>query len=149
MTDVEREKLAYQSLGVQIGELERRLETKRAALTTQMDSLIAEWEAANKAEMDELKDLTEKRESVEEFLRSSAIKHYAETGTKSLDEHLGVRVNTKLVYKVEDAVEWAEKNAPVMIVKGIDKKPFEAIASDKHLDFVKVEEKVTAVIKGL
>lgn len=63
--------------------------------------------------------------------------------------HRGIRENTKYVYENDDAVQWADKNAPVMIRRTVDKKMFESFPGIGDLNFVKRESTFTAVIKGL
>ncbi len=88
-------------------------------------------------------------DAYEADLRELAVEHFNETGEKTLDENLGVRVNTKLTYETGKAVAWAETNAPVMIVKTVDKNAFESLPTVSGLDFVTVDTSVSAVIKGL
>lgn len=82
-------------------------------------------------------------------LRQLAIDHFTETGEKTMDENLGVQVRTTLKYSNDDAVKWAETNAPVMICRSVDKKAFENYALKAELPFVERDDKVSAVIKGL
>lgn len=107
----------------------------------------AEFEAANgeflavKAEV----DLAAQNSEAE--LRQAVVDHFERTGEKTIDENLSVRVTRSFKYETSDAVAWAETNAPVMIVKSVDKKAFEKFADG--LPFVEIEEKVSSVIKGL
>lgn len=82
----------------------------------------------------------------ENTLREALKSWHDETGEKTFDEDLSVRVNASLSYDSDRAVAWAEKNAPFLIEKTVDKKQFEIIALAKDLDFVTVEKKVTAVV---
>jgi hypothetical protein len=84
--------------------------------------------------------------AAENTLREALKAWHDETGEKTFDEDLSVRVNASLFYENSKAVEWAEKNAPFLIEKTVDKKQFEVIALAKDLDFVTVEKKVTAVV---
>ena len=87
----------------------------------------------------------------ETHLRESVVAHFEATGEKTIDENLSVRVNSRLEYENDDAVEWAEKNAPVMIYKTVDKKAFEGFATQSGIDlpFVRKINTPSAVIKGL
>lgn len=105
-------------------------ETHREAYQAYADTLLAE----NTAEAE---------------LRRLTIDYYEKTKTKTVDENLSVRVNTKLEYEIGKAVEWAKENAPVMIVESVDKKSFEALPAVKKLDFVFEIETPTAVISGI
>lgn len=91
----------------------------------------------------------ERLESSEKILRDAVIRHYKETGEKTIDENLSVRVNSRLEYENDEAVEWAEKNAPVMIYRTVDKKAFESYSQVTDLPFVKKIDTPSAVIKGL
>lgn len=87
--------------------------------------------------------------SAEKVLRDSVIAHFEATGEKTIDENLGVRVNSRFEYENDEAVEWAEKNAPVMIYRTVDKKAFESYSKVTDLPFVRKIETASAVIKGL
>ena len=85
----------------------------------------------------------------ESGLRQAIVERYQATGETTIDENLSVRVTRKLQYDNAKAVKWAEINAPVMVVKAIDKKAFESLPVVTDLDFVEVQESASAVIKGL
>jgi hypothetical protein len=82
----------------------------------------------------------------ERQLREMAVQHFTDTGEKRLDADVSVRVNTKYEYDNTAAVAWAEINAPVLIVKTVDKKSFESLPSTPDLPFVQKIETVTTVI---
>lgn len=66
---------------------------------------------------------------------------------KTFDEHLQCRHTPKYVYANNDAVEWAERNAPVLIRRTVDKKCFEAMIPSVQPEFVTITRTVTPVIK--
>jgi hypothetical protein len=122
-------------------------------LDTQLEAEIEQVKTAHYAKHSESYDLlnnaSQNLTRAEETLRESLISYYRATGKKTFDEHLSVRVNSKLEYPEAKAVEWARENAPFMIVTTVDKKKFETTVSDLGLDFVTKAEKPSAVIKGL
>jgi hypothetical protein len=120
--------------------LRERLEEQIAELKTQFAEQNADLLGTEKA-------FEESATGYETQLREIAIAHFSETGEKTLDENLSVRVNAKFLYEQDEAVAWAEANAPIMIRKTVDKSAFENFADG--LDFVTKEETVTAVLKGL
>jgi hypothetical protein len=80
-------------------------------------------------------------------LREATVSTYKRIkGEKQLAPGVSVRVSTQLKYDEAAAVEWAEKNAPILILKVIDKKSFESLPAAPKLEFVESEEIVTAVI---
>lgn len=79
-------------------------------------------------------------------LREMVVQHFTETGEKRMDGDCSVRVNTKFQYDNTTAVAWAERNAPVLIVKTVDKKSFESLPQTRDLAFVEIIETATAVI---
>lgn len=124
-----------------------------ADLHKPLDEQIAALEKAFSFENEGIiKQAAESADAASDYetqLREAAIAYFHETGTKTLDENLSVRVSTKLIYDQQKAVEWAEKNAPVMIQKTVDKKAFESLPTVTDLDFVEKQDNVSAVIKGL
>ncbi len=118
-------------------------------LEKQIAELRAEFQKANAYHYTELEAWERKFTEADQRLRDIALAHFETTGEKTFDENLSVRVNTKLVYEMPKAVEWAEQNAPVMIVKAVDKKSFESLPTVADLDFVYKTETTVPVIKGL
>jgi len=111
---------------------------------------IREVFAARHAELINLCETADRQESeAEQLLREFAVSSYRQTGEKNLDGNVSVRITAKLSYETSDAVAWAEKNAPVMIVRNIDKKAFESLPGTADLEFVRKIDSVTAVLKGI
>lgn len=129
-------------------EAEKELAALREEVSQQVEAL---WNAFNERNADTIQFLEEAKERAdgyESFLRESAIEHYQTTGEKTLDDNLGVRVNTKLEYEMPLAVAWCDQNAPVLVQKVIDRKVFEKFPGVDALPFVTKQETVTAVLKG-
>jgi hypothetical protein len=76
-------------------------------------------------------------------LREAMCNYYYYNQVKRIDGELSVRVNKRLVYDDELALEWAKEH---QLCLSLDKKSFEKIAPDLKLDFVTTEEKPVAVI---
>jgi hypothetical protein len=130
--NVDIEKVAFeQSLKKEIEELTERRRAAEVELLTKHDHLQWELDTAEH----ELKDLV--------------IENYKETGVKSYDKEVGVRVSVSLSYDQPAAVSWAKTNAPIMIVESVDKKQFEAYAKANELPFVEKVEKISAVIASV
>ena len=115
-----------------------------------MDEIIADLE--KKYAEDNFNLLLQQREATEAAndydlqLRAMAVQHFESTGEKRMDADCSVRVNTKYEYDNTTAVAWAELNAPILIVKTVDKKAFESLPSTVDLEFVEKVETATAVI---
>lgn len=147
--DITTAKELFTNTKKELSSLAADLRERQKELADKIANLESEFRTEN-AELLETIDLTTaSSKTYEDFLRSAAIEHFNQTGEKSLDENLSVRVNTKLEYQMPIAVEWAEQNAPIMIVKAVDKKAFESLPSVLDLEFVRPIETVTAVIKGM
>lgn len=84
-----------------------------------------------------------KQEEIKEDLRIEAIEEFKKTGKKKLMGGIGIRILSKLIYSESDAMNWADKNMPIVIKKVIDKKQFETFAKGTDLDFVEKEEKLS------
>lgn len=128
----------------QLAEYDKKIEE-------QIFELTKDLRERHRQETDEiatkLLEADQETRDIEDKLRQMAIDHYNETGEKSLDENLSVRVTKFFDYDMKEALAWAKENAPILIVQSIDKKKFEKFAPD--CDFVTIDEKVSSVIKGL
>lgn len=102
-----------------------------------------ECDKAIQNEIDKTKLLEEKNLELRDIITEKGIEKFKENGDKKLEGGLGIRVSNKLIYKEENAIEWANDNMSVAIKKSIDKKQFETYAKDNELDFVDKEEKIT------
>lgn len=127
-------------------EMEAEIRTRRAPIQEQIDQLWAEFHRNNSELIDTLATATETETLLDLELRQRAINFYNNTGEKKLDKHISVRVTNKLQYTDHAAVEWAEKNAPVMIVRSIDRKAFESLPNVGDLEFVNTDPSIVAVI---
>lgn len=120
-----------------------------AELEEQINAIREQHRAKYAEAYNTLDELKSTFADVDAFLREQIVAAYTPGGEKKIDDNLSVRVTKKLKYDQMKAVEWAETNAPVMIVKNVDKKAFEAMPTVTDLDFVETEETVSAVISGL
>lgn len=115
-----------------------------------IDAAIAEIEKQYADEnfnlLIQAKEANEAAADYDSQLREMVVQHFTETGEKRMDVDCSVRVNTKFSYDNKTAVAWAETNAPVLIVKTVDKKAFESLPQTSELEFVEKIETVTAVI---
>lgn len=123
-------------------------DTKFAEIKAELDAEIAEAEARWRERHSELLascgSVGEQLDASDQALRSSLIDWSRRTGNKTFDDHLSVRINTKLEYSAEAATEWAKENAPFVLT--IEKKAFEAIAKHQDLRFVNKVESYSSVI---
>lgn len=122
---------------------------KQESLKAAIAELTAKWNEENAADVKVYEDAKAALDTIEMNLRAEAIEFYNETGLKTFNENVGVQIRKSFEYSMADAVKWAEVNAPVMIIKSVDKKPFETLAETQDLDFIKKVEKVSAVLKGI
>lgn len=123
-----------------------RLAEQRKLVDEEIADLNAKFERENHTTLLEIKEAQEAIDQHDRGLRSLAIEYYRATSEKRFDADISIRVTTKLQYEAEKAVAWAEANAPIMIVKSVDKKAFESLPSTRSLDFVEVVETPLAVI---
>lgn len=122
------------------------LAAANAALEVEIQAVRDRYNVENAGLLNSANVAGKNLEAAENALRNALIEWYEEHGEKTFDKELSVRVSTKFIYEEQKAVEWAEKNAPIMIVHTIDKKAFESLPATKTLDFVEEKETVTAVV---
>jgi len=72
-----------------------------------------------------------------------ALRIYKETGNKTLDYGVGIRVMKRFEYDELDAFKWAKEHS---LALSLDKKAFEKIAKVDTMDFVKINEIPQATI---
>lgn len=132
-----------------VAELEAMLQPKRDEVKAKIEALEAQFRAENLELIEAGEQLQASMVEAETALREGLIVWHESTGDKTFDKELSVRVNTKLKYDEDRAVEWATHNAPVLIKQTVDKKAFESMPMTPDLDFVTVERTVTAVVKSL
>jgi len=75
-------------------------------------------------------------EELKEVINAECLGDYDTTGVKTFQGGLKIRLNNKVDYKPEVALEWANVNMPVIIKKTLDKRAFEKFANESDLDFV-------------
>lgn len=139
----------YKSQKEYLDHCRKVVDEKQQNLKETIASLTAQWEEENAAEVKAYENAKASFETTEMNLRAEAVEFYQTTGVKTFNENVGVQVRVSYDYPIDEAVKWAETNAPVMIIKTVDKKAFETLAADKDLGFVKKVEKVSAVLKGV
>lgn len=122
------------------------LAPKRAAVDAAIAELEKQYADENFNLLLQQKEAIEAANDYDAQLRQMAIQHFESTGERRMDADCSVRVNTKFEYDNTTAVAWAETNAPVLIVKTVDKKAFESLPQTADLDFVEKIETATAVI---
>jgi plasmid maintenance system killer protein len=122
------------------------LAPKRAVINEAIAALEKQFANENFNLLLQKTEAEEAAANYERQLREMAVQHFEETGEKRMDADCSVRVNVKYEYDNVTAVAWAETNAPVLIVKNIDKKSFESLPSTPDLPFVTKTESVSAVI---
>lgn len=104
------------------------------------------WEAAN-AELIQSHDAAKVAlDDAEAKLRTWGRAAFDETGNKKPAPGVGVRVSKKLVYPESKALDWALQHAPVLVMRSLDKKAFEALMKTQPQDFVTEEETVTITL---
>lgn len=113
-------------------------------LIGRLEGVRAEWERENALVVAEHERTKEYLEKTDKEIRQAVVDYCKEHDVKKFDEHLSVRVLTKLEYDEEAATAWAKTNAPFILVA--DKKQFEGIAKKQDLDFVTKTPAYTAVI---
>lgn len=131
---------------IHVAEAEAMLKPKRDALAEQIKALEEQFKAENAELLEATQELQDGMASAEKALREGLVKWHEETGLKTFDKDLSVRVNESLEYENSEAVEWAESEAKFLLLKTVDKKGFEMIAKDRRLPFVKFHKSITAVV---
>ena len=144
----------------QIEELKARLEEKRFAaeraevkmakaqrnLEEALTRITKDWEKLYADDIRDAEIAGTNLELADSELRRALIEWSRQTGEKTFDEHLSIRVTEKLEYSPEAATEWAKANAPFILVA--DKKQFEQIAKNQELSFVaKIKNYVSVLAK--
>lgn len=144
----------------QIAELKARLEEKRLEaavsgermakaqqnLEAALASVTESWKGLYKDDIRDAEIAGTNLELADSELRRALIEWSRQTGEKTFDEHLSIRVTEKLEYTPEAATEWAKQNAPFILVA--DRKQFEQIAKNQELSFVaKIKNYVSVLAK--
>lgn len=122
------------------------LNERRLPINLAIQEMNDRFDAENAELIQDLADAINAVTHCDQQLRDITVLHFNETGEKRLDADCSVRVSTKFQYDNGKAVTWAETNAPVLIVKTVDKKAFESMPMIADLEFVEKVETPTAVI---
>ncbi len=117
--ETKKQRAAFAALSTVLGDV-------KAAFATTHAELIA---SVAKAKTD--------LEIAEEALRTEAIATYEKTGAKKIADGVGVRLVKELVYKPDDALQWAKHHDMCL---ALDVKAFETLAKTQRLDFVAILE---------
>lgn len=134
----------HRQLQAQLADVEERYQAKKAEHAKRCEELLDEWRKANAELLEERDTITEAAGETEKTLRAAILKAYADNPTtKTVAPGLSVRVTPKLSYDKEKALAWALHHK---LALALDAKAFEAIAKTQKLDFVIVNESLTAVI---
>ncbi len=129
-------------------EVAEQLAPKRAAVDAAIAELEKQYEGENFNLLLQMREANESAASYDQQLREMTVQYFKETGAKRMDADCSVRVGVKFLYDNAQAVEWATSNAPVLIVKTIDKKGFESMPMITDLSFVdKIETPVAVIAK--
>lgn len=83
---------------------------------------------------------------LENAIRGAALKEYAENGNKRPHSAIAVRINKRLRYDVNAALEYCRKHFDAAVEVVLNTKVFEKAAPNLDLDFVQVVEEPQATI---
>lgn len=83
---------------------------------------------------------------LENAIREAALKGYAENGNKRPHSAIAVRINKRLRYDVNAALEYCRKHFDAAVEVVLNTKVFEKAAPNLDLDFVQVVEEPQATI---
>ncbi len=83
---------------------------------------------------------------LENAIREAALKEYAENGNKRPHSAIAVRINKRLRYDVNAALEYCRKHFDAAVEVVLNTKVFEKAAPNLDLDFVQVVEEPQATI---
>lgn len=83
---------------------------------------------------------------LENAIREAALKEYTENGNKRPHSAIAVRINKRLRYDVNAALEYCRKHFDAAVEVVLNTKVFEKAAPNLDLDFVQVVEEPQATI---
>jgi len=136
--------------------LRSEVQERSRALQQRIDELVARFNAENADILAMQEAAREEVFAAEQALRSAmesawlaeveSAKVENRKPSKQLAPGLSVRITSRLVYSVADALEWAKVSAPFLVRESVDQKQFETAIKSLSLPFVTVEEKVSTVI---
>lgn len=115
----------------------------------EIDAIKAKYCNDNKELFTDFESWQDDAADMEVELRAALIANFNETGEKTFDSQLSVRVTEKVEITDDGkALAWAETNAPFLIEKSVNRKQFDPIAKSypEQLEFVTIAKTPTAVI---
>lgn len=124
-------------------QLSEMLQEKELILKEEIEKLQANFLEANAELINDCERVKTELSETDAALRSAMIEHFLHTGEKSIDSDLTVRVNTRLLYDKNEALNWAKEHN---LALKLDEREFEKIASSTDISFVVIEEKPIAAI---
>lgn len=108
-----------------------------------LEEIRAEIPQLGKTE-ENIKYLKKNIREFDQWIRETAISLYRETGEKKLHPAVQIKTYTGILYDEDKAIEWAEKNAPIMLKTVLDSKQFESYMKSQsesdRPDFVIVDD---------
>jgi hypothetical protein len=147
MNQIEQYKSDLRHLRMVAESMSERMGTAEEAFRLQVKNLRDAFEQNNAELILEFNNVQYNLDACESNLRKELAAWYGETGEKTYDKDLGVRVSKKFEYSDRDAIAWSKENCRAAVVETVNKKAFEATAQVVGIpEFVTVKETVTAVI---
>lgn len=119
------------------------LRDEKQILKEKMEIRNRLFEEENKEIISRLIEIRNELDTAENEVRLFAVNSYLESGEKSLDFGVKIRVMTQLKYDYEAALGWAKSHN---LALSLDKKAFENIAKTSKIEFVEYLEVPTATI---
>lgn len=144
--NIEKLKEGYKNAFHKLNELTTAYSAEKAGLDRCIEALEAEWKKKNADMIAEFERALAAADEANETLRVAVVEWCRRNEVKTYDELCGMRVSSKLEYSINDATEWAKKNAPFLLIA--DKKQFEKLETAKSLSFVRSFPNYTAVISS-
>ena len=116
-----------------VGELVLRLailrQTKRE-IDEEYRLEIEAFEAEHAKLMEARQSAKEEVASLEQEIKARAIERFMHDGQKRGKEPVSIRVKRQISYREDEAISWAEENAPYMVSRAIDVKAFKRVMLD-------------------
>jgi len=122
----------------------KELREEKAVLGNTLLELRKQFDEENVELIQKIKASSDQMTIIETLLRDTAVDFYkANPESKKLDGGIGIRVNKNLVYDDKEALSWAKEHS---LCLKLDASAFKKIAKTEEIDFVKIEEVVSATI---
>lgn len=116
------------------------LRKELAAMREELAARKAELEPYEEAVRAKARDVAE----IEDNVRKVAVEIYNLTGNRAVHSFVSVRVERRLEYSEDEAVEWCRQHLPTALK--LDNRAFEKVALAAELGFVKVWQEPKALI---